>query len=163
MNNKVPIESVFDIYNDDQMWNPIVGFKGYEVSNKGFVRSLKFFNDYPYGILLSPCNKNNDYILSDNHNVRRKVNIDDIYKMRDTGITTFTCTRCNGFFNARNQRHFLNPETVYYEAYLEKVERVPRPLNKDQLYIPHFTIIDDKNPEHRIIQPLIFHNCNLEL
>ena len=155
-NPKVPIESVFDINTDPQIWNPIVGFRGYEVSNKGNVRSLKFYKEYPYGVLLSPCKNDGKYILSDNHNVRRKLSLQEIYKMRDVTNVTYTCTICNGF-DARIQRHFINFETVREEEKIEhEVYRVPVPVNRDKLYMPHFTIIDDDGK--KIINPITFYD-----
>lgn len=71
-----PVESVLDPNDPNRLWYYIDGFNGYEISNDGYLRSMKHYRRYPFGILLVP-KKNNmaeidpTFELSDNHNVRQ--------------------------------------------------------------------------------------------
>ena len=57
MDKKKPIESVINIYDPNIVWAELgPDYKGYQISNTGLVRSMKFFKKYPYGILLEPTN-----------------------------------------------------------------------------------------------------------
>lgn len=58
---------------DDRLWYYIPGFNGYEVSNDGYVRSMKHWRKYPYGILIKPKSINNGeaiFELSNDNNER---------------------------------------------------------------------------------------------
>ena len=57
MDKKKPIESVINIYDTSIVWADLgPDYKGYQISNTGLVRSMKFFKKYPFGILLEPDN-----------------------------------------------------------------------------------------------------------
>ena len=49
------VKYFLDIYDQNRLWYfiPQPGFNGYEVSNDGYVRSIKYYMKYPYGILIS--------------------------------------------------------------------------------------------------------------
>ena len=41
-NGKIPIEQIWNIETDNQIWYDIPGFIGYQISNTMFVRSFKY-------------------------------------------------------------------------------------------------------------------------
>ena len=51
-----PVEYVLNPY-DDRLWYYIPGFNGYELSNDYYIRSMKHYRKYPFGILLEPVKK----------------------------------------------------------------------------------------------------------
>jgi len=156
----VSVENVFDIYNDDQIWYRIKGFRGYEISNKGVIRSLKHFKKYPYGILIQPVNEKKDiFVLSDNNNVRKRLNRNEIYKLRDEQWVSRTDT-INGGLYSRTQKHFINYDEVKAEKNNPRVEQLPV-LPRDNSYLKQVvdssfsSLIIEERP---IIKPLTFYN-----
>ena len=93
--NKVAIENVVPIY-DPAIKGCDLGkqYKGYEISNTGILRSMKFFKAYPFGILINP-DRNGMYELSDYCNRRVKLTMGDIMNLckgRPYNIeTSYTC------------------------------------------------------------------------
>lgn len=89
------VEAVIDINDPNIWWWSIPGFRGYEISNNGYVRSMKHFNKYPYGILITP-KKSRDgkilhpedptYELSDNNNERKCITYSQMVHLVKTNI-----------------------------------------------------------------------------
>lgn len=80
MANFTPIEDVMNIFDPNILWLYIPGFNGYEISTNGYIRSMKHYIKYPYGILIKPVQRepyksSNDplYELSDNNNKRQRI------------------------------------------------------------------------------------------
>ena len=74
----IPIESVLDIYDPRILWADIGhDYKGYQISNTGLIRSMKFYKKYPFGILLTP-DKNGIYKLSNSLNQIELINRNDL-------------------------------------------------------------------------------------
>ena len=74
----IPIESVININNPSISWAEISPtYNGYQISNTGLIRSMKFYKKYPYGILISP-DKNGKVKLSNSLNQVEQVDIKDI-------------------------------------------------------------------------------------
>lgn len=86
-NQFTPIEDVLNIFDNTRYWLYIPGFNGYEVSNDGYVRSMKHYVKYPCGILIKPVNiKSKDscdplYELSDDNNKRQRIHLSDIMQL----------------------------------------------------------------------------------
>lgn len=149
----IPLESVINPYDQNILWYTIKGFNGYQLSNLGYIRSMKNFNKYPYGTLLKFQDTKNGryYILSDNNNVRRKLLLSEIQQaVKDSNVQS-----CFGYQYAspiiRNQRKFLkfdygNKDNIIKEA---------TPIRKEKVFTPSFTVIRDN-----IIQPFIFIDNN---
>ena len=85
------IENVLDIYDPNRWWYYIPGFNGYEVSNDGYVRSMKHYIKYPYGIMITPVKRKpyGDscdplFELSDDNNVRRRVRLSQLMNLAFT-------------------------------------------------------------------------------
>lgn len=86
-----PIEDVLNIFDNDRYWLYIPGFNGYEVSNDGYVRSMKHFRKYPCGILIKavdrePYKSSTDplYELSDDNNKRQRIRLSQIMHLAAT-------------------------------------------------------------------------------
>lgn len=78
MTDKISIESILDIYNPNIVWFPLSDeYKGYEYSNTGIMRSMKFYKKYPYGIQIKP-DKDLNFELSNCFNQRVKIYYKDL-------------------------------------------------------------------------------------
>jgi hypothetical protein len=137
-----PVESVLDI-NDDRLWYYIPSCNGYEVSNDNYIRSMKHYRSYPFGILISPKRdkKGNvlhpedpSYELSNNNNERitlRLSQILDLAKSNPYHITGYPRRTCICDTNPRNQKYFI-----------QKKLQAPEPTNNIKRY-PKFTIVPE--------------------
>lgn len=88
MNNFTPIDIVINIFDPNILWFDIPGYRGYEVSTLGHIRSMKHFKKYPYGILIKPTSiadpKDPIYELSDNNNNRVRIHYSEIAKLANS-------------------------------------------------------------------------------
>lgn len=137
----LPVEQFLDIYDENRYWMYIPGWNGYEVSNDGYLRSMKHFARYPYGILIRPKTKNGVLLspqdpifeLSDNNNERQRVHLSQLMHLAITNpyiVSGYPRKTWMSDRQSRNDRHFVN-----------KKLKVP-PLDKDAHYAK-FTIIDE--------------------
>lgn len=54
MRNKFTlVEDILGVYND-RVWYYILHYNGYEISNDGYIRSMKHYRKYPFGLLIEP-------------------------------------------------------------------------------------------------------------
>ena len=64
----------YGVGNKPRLWYPIPGYNGYEISDDGYVRSMKHFKQYPTGLLLRVKGHSTShdpiFELSDNNNRR---------------------------------------------------------------------------------------------
>ena len=112
------VEDILDI-ESDRLWYYIPGFRGYEISDDGYIRSMKHYKKYPFGILIQPkknkdgqiiCPDDPTYELSDNNNERVLVNFSHLKYLSETtknkigGYPKRTCITNTG---SRNQRIFI--------------------------------------------------------
>lgn len=140
----IPIEQVFDPYNDIQQWYYIPGYNGYEISNYGNVRSMKNFKRYQFGTL---CRENNGkYELSTNNNERVKVDRQELFKLASEGINKYIVYRyprstMYSDIGSRNQRKFIDFEKVSNNK--RKIKRKPVPIRKEETYFPKFSVKSD--------------------
>lgn len=85
------VESIIDIHDRNRVWYYIPGFNGYEVSNDGYIRSMKHYLRYPYGILISPVTREPYgsscdplFEISDDNNVRRRIRLSQLIHLAMT-------------------------------------------------------------------------------
>lgn len=74
------IEEVLNVY-EPRSWYSIPGYRGYEVSNDHYVRSMKHFKKYPFGIMITPKNKGSNnpiFTLSNDNDVRISISLSEI-------------------------------------------------------------------------------------
>lgn len=146
----IPIESVFNIETDSQLWYYIPGFNGYEISNLGNVRSMKHFKQYPYGLLIR-CKKNSKgekiFELSNDQNERVRISdkelwnlaINNPYTMAYYPRPTYVST-----MSSRNNRIFLKRD---------RTKKKKKELS-NETFFPQFTVIPDKED---LINPIYFY------
>lgn len=112
------VEKVIGFGDDvNRVWYYIPGYNGYEVSNDRYVRSMKHFNEYPYGILLTPKTRKNGpdiYELSDNSNQRVRLTIDEIVNLAKTcpyGVNGYPRRTCVTDTDSRNMMIVNRPQS----------------------------------------------------
>ena len=96
-----PVEKVLDVSSETRLWFYLPGYNGYEVSNDGYLRSMKHFKKYPYGMLIQPLKDRNGnvispndpiYEMSNNQNQRIQLHISEIIYIGQTnpwGVTGY--------------------------------------------------------------------------
>lgn len=142
-NRFIPVENILSIY-DNRIWLLIPNFNGYEVSNDGYIRSMKHFDKYPYGILIQPVNGTNngdsnaEYVLSNNNNERVRVKLSHLlesarnnpYNKNNNPIRTITTYR-----SSRNQKCTIKQKEIQFDK---------------TLFFPKFNIIKEESDNSEI-------------
>lgn len=145
---------------DDRWFYFIPGFNGYEISNDGYVRSMKHYKKYPFGILIQP-KKNKDgkvinpedptFELSNNNNERVAVKRSQLQYLAatcDYAVTGYPRRTCITDRSSRNQRIFIKKKL--------------KPELENTIRIPKFTIIDKEEDVFEKEYHLPFIECPLE-
>ena len=127
------VEEYLDI-NDSRVWFDIPGYNGYQMSQDGFVRSMKHYKKYPYGILLTPTKVTGNtavYSLTNSQNKRVNINSIEINKliMEDDRSLSYPHRTSEVYTSSRNQRCTITPSLIQ---------------SSNNLYHPKFTIIGGK-------------------
>lgn len=151
MKNKFTlVEDVLGVYSD-RVWYYIPHYNGYEISNDGYIRSMKHYRKYPFGLLIEPKkNRKGEilqpirYELSNDNNEREVLTLDEIKNLAYNNPRFNTMGYPRKTFStdisSRNQRYFVR----------KKQDNVQP--NKRLIY-PKFTVIkEDSNPN--IICPI---------
>lgn len=73
------VEDFININDKSIKWYNIPGYNGYQVSTNGFVRSLKHFRKYPFGIIIK--HRNGLFTLTNSNNKRTTVSYKEILKL----------------------------------------------------------------------------------
>lgn len=145
-NNFTLVENVLGIDND-RLWYWIEGFNGYEVSDDGFVRSMKHYRKYPYGLLIQPKKDRNGNVihpedptfeLSNNNNERVAIKLSQLlYIARTTKyhMTGYPRRTCITDIAPRNQSCFIK----------RRVKTLP--CFDDRQFFPKFNIINQEKEE----------------
>ena len=130
----------------NRIWYQIPGFPGYELSSDGFLRSMKHFKRYPYGLLLQPSiskrTKKVKYTLTNYMNVRQTLGLDEILALIKNGSGyTSAMNETNVFSRNRHVRNFA--------------------MNADKYIELDFPVNDSETkPQKPLTDPLIFYNQN---
>lgn len=146
MNKYIAVENVLYIYDMNRVWFHLQGYNGYELSNDGYIRSMKHHKKYPYGILLQPKKNNKGIVitpddpvfeLSNDQNERVSLHLSELIAIANndpfkncSGYPRYTIARD---IQSRNDRNFV-----------KKKQRV-QPLDNTNKFFPKFNIIKDKN------------------
>lgn len=140
----IPVEQIFNPYIDTQLWYYIPGFNGYEISDRGVVRSMKHFKKYPYGVLLhGKVLDNNDCIftLSDNNNKRVQITRNTLWALainNKNPVAGYPRRTYQTDIASRNQQIFIHRETNN---------------QGEKLFTPQFTTIKEE-----LETPIFFEN-----
>lgn len=139
MNKFTLVEEVLNI-NDNRLWYYIPNYNGYEISNDNYIRSMKHYKKYPYGLLIQPKKNNKGeisnpsdpiYTLSNNQNERVDIPLSQIIQLAQNNpyhITGYPRTTCTVDISSRNQRCFIKNKT-------------PKPQSDKTIHTTKFTII----------------------
>ena len=73
------VEDCIDLNDKSIKWYNIPGYNGYQVSNNGFVRSLKHFRKYPFGIIIR--HRNGLFSLTNSNNKRETIRYKNILEL----------------------------------------------------------------------------------
>lgn len=114
MGNKFTlVEDVLGVYND-RVWYYIPHYNGYEISNDGYIRSMKHYRKYPFGILISPKKSKGkiiQYELSNDNNERDILSLDEIKNLAFNNprynINGYPRKTLSTDISPRNQRYFV--------------------------------------------------------
>lgn len=163
-NGKVPIDQLWNIHDNGFFgWYDIYGFNGYQISfeqnsKNHFIRSYKFKNQYPFGILILPKNKDTIinhnpkmviYQLSDNDNMRIEISLDDILKIVNKNHNAYPYSTAyipHQFQSSRNKRMCIDqdPEKT---ANKKGLVRKSAPLNhQENTKMVTFTVSNNPKP-----------------
>ena len=160
--NKIPVEQVFDIFNDKQLWFMIPDYPGYEISNYLNIRSFKFLNQYKYGTVVKIA-ADGSCQLTDKNNLRCKENVNELWPV---AYEYFNTIHPVGYpkptmatyerISARNKRMFIDNKAIREST--KKIVRKPARVNKDDdtLFTPHFTVVEQEFPVKKVIEPIYF-------
>lgn len=151
----VAVQDVLDIFDTNRIWYYIPGFRGYEVSNDGYLRSMKHYLKYPYGILIQSV-KREPYInssdpmfeLSDDNNKRRRIRLSQIIHLAATnqyGVSGYPRSTIITDLNSRN--HWVKDESGNYVKVYNGPKKCKNPfkvpLMDNTVHYPKFTVIQD--------------------
>ena len=139
-------------YGDDvnRLWYYIPGFNGYEISNDGYVRSMKHWRRYPYGILLQPLKNSNlsnpTFTLTNNDNDRVNVSRSTLIELakKNLYVKNYPRKTYETDMDSRN-RIVMNPK------------KKPK-LDDTKVFTPTFGFVDTISPKKEVIVPLHFYN-----
>jgi hypothetical protein len=131
------IEDVLDVDDMSRQWFYIPTFRGYEISNDGFVRSMKHFRKFPYGILVKPKGRANEE--------------DPSYDLTNDSCERVTIRRSQLAYLARTNPYVIagyprttnmtDPYSRNMSIFSKKSIDVPPPDNTKRY--PHFTVIEE--------------------
>lgn len=152
----IPIEFIWDVATDNQVWFRIPGFNGYEISDYKNIRSMKFFKSHKFGTLVKySINKDGEkvYELSDNDNMRIKITEKEIIQntfmnnpnLYEWGYPIRTY-QCNNF--SRNKRMILDQSESNINS-KKGLVRKSVPVNKKEATVTskgRFTISNNPKP-----------------
>jgi len=152
-NGKVPVDQVFNINYDTQLWAAIPGFNGYQLSGDYTIRSYKFYKKYPYGTLLLPkkgdgTSMDDIYELTDNDNMRIEISPFELGKLVHAKPLDIYHTnyRIPSNKTPRNSRIFINqdPELTAKKKGLVKKSV---PVNREETTrMVKFTVTNNPKP-----------------
>lgn len=144
--DQIDLRYRFDPYDDDQLWYRIPDFNGYEISNKGMVRSLKFTGRFPFGTIIDPKPSGKYfgmYEMSNNNNTRVMVSRDALWKLAMQNLKDYPykpVSTCCVNPKSRNNRVFIDYDKAYHT---NNALSTPVKPNKEPVFTPKFTVIPD--------------------
>ena len=150
----VPVEDVLNIFDQNRLWYYIPGFNGYEVSNDGYLRSMKHYRRYPYGIIIKSVDRDSYkgscdplYELSDDNNNRQRIRLSQLIHLAATNqfaIRGYPRYTIIGDMSSRN-KYVKNDNGTYVKVYngpgIRNKLNIP-PMDNTAHYAK-FTIIQD--------------------
>jgi hypothetical protein len=166
----IPIEDVLNIFDNTRLWYYIPSFNGYEVSNDGYIRSMKHYRKHPYGVLIQPVARDRNkgiqdpmYELSNDDNVRQRIRLSQIIYLAKTNnfsVSGYPRSTIMSSNSGRN-KFVRNKDGVYVKVYNgpKVTKSFDMPQLDNTLIYPKFTVIQDgteamnmtyQQPEYKI-------------
>lgn len=143
------VEDVLNLY-DDRFWYYLPGFNGYEMSNDGFIRSMKHYKKYPFGMLIQPkkgcrgvISEDTLYEISNNKNEKIIISSAELYRLSQSNeytITGYPRRTCVTDMSPRNQRIFIKSQD--------------KKQFDNSLFYPKFNIIKEQETNNCPIESL---------
>ena len=134
------VEYYINVADPNRLWMAIHGYNGYEISNDNYIRSMKHYKEYPYGILITPKKdkdgnilhpENPIFVLSDDNNNRCSLSLSQIIEIVNlhNNIPGYPRYTWQQDISPRNDRHIVKKQqkcppldnTVRYSAFTKKV------------------------------------------
>jgi hypothetical protein len=148
-----PVELVLNIY-DYRLWYFLPGYTGYEVSNDGYIRSMKHYKKHPYGVLLSPVSSDKNkqdplFELSDDDNKRKRLRLSEIMNIarsKHNAVAGYPRPTTMGS-NAGRNKFVRNKDGAYVKVYNGPGVRnsIDVPQLDNTITYPKFSIIQDNS------------------
>lgn len=150
----VKVEDCLNIFDESRYWLYIPGFNGYEISNDGYVRSMKHYRRYPYGILISPVKRKPYgqscdplFEISDDNNKRQRIRLSQLMHLAASNqFAVAGYPRPTILTSSSGRNKFVkNDQGAYVKVYngpgVRKSLNIP-PMDNNAYYAK-FTIIQD--------------------
>ena len=101
------VEDYIDINDTSIKWYDIPGYNGYQLSTNGYVRSLKHFKKYPFGILIK--HRNGKFTITNSNNEKSTISYNEIKDlvMNDKYTLSFPKDTTTTTFDSRNKSCFI--------------------------------------------------------
>jgi hypothetical protein len=144
----IAVENVINVNDPYILWYYIPGYNGYEISNTLYVRSMKHYMKFPYGILVQP-KKNKEgkvsnpedptFELTNNNNERTAIRLSQIVHLAKTNpyaVYGYPRRTYHSDGASRNLRCFLK-------------KQIPTVLLDNTARFPKFTVIDEAKPDDK--------------
>lgn len=153
MRKYIAVENVLNIFDINRHWLfiPQPGFNGYEISNDGYVRSMKHFKKYPYGIIIKPVqSESNDPVfeLSDDNNKRKRIKHSEIMNLALNNTSqSLSYPRATVVTDISSRNKYVkNDSGAYVKVYNGPSARrkIDMPDIDSKTSFPKFTIIREK-------------------
>jgi len=118
------LENFLNVTDSNRLWMYITGFNGYELSNDNYIRSMKHYKQYPYGILITPKKDKEGKVLhpedpvfelSDNDNNRQSISLSKIIEIVKSNpvIPGYPRYTWQQDISPRNDRHIVKKKQKY--------------------------------------------------
>lgn len=149
----IPVEDVLNIFDENRLWYYIPSFNGYEVSNDGYLRSMKHYKKYPYGIIIRSIDRDSYkgscdplYEISDDDNNRHRIRMSQLVYLAATnqfsvrGYPRHTIITSD---SSRN-KYVKNEEGAFVKVYNGPVKnKLSIPPMDNSAHYAKFTVIQD--------------------
>lgn len=150
-NKFIAIENVLDPFDINRLWYYIPSFNGYEVSNDGYIRSMKHYRKYPCGIMIKPVSRepygsSTDplFEISDNNNKRQRIRLSQlIHLARTNQFSVMGYPRTTIVTNTGSRNKYIQKEDGAIVKVYNGNKKFNTPLIDPTAHYPKFTVVQD--------------------
>lgn len=156
----VAVEDVLDIFDENRLWYYIPSLNGYEVSSDGYLRSMKHYVRFPYGIIIKPRNErqqdgsirpSSDPLYELYNNDKRKITIrlsQIIYLVKGNTFIVQGYPKHTIVNYSDNKNFVRNKDGMYVKVYgnrKDDYEDIYCPVYDNSKFYPKFVVIQNGN------------------